>query len=517
MAIRWEQIQNLSVTESEINLLAGLTANASEINVISGYTGSAADLNDVVGLKAVFDNHVAEDFATAHPIAPNTLDGLVLADGTVTEGKLNFNVATQIELDALQTLHNDLQSDHTSLQAQVDALAAVVIPGQGDDIADSIAQTIAHIDNTTDAHDATAISYGAVESGYYLLPSNVNSGDSTIQLNAALMRFFRDTDTIRLASNVAPEADYTITAIDEDLFTIDISPNAASNYLVVEDARIWNMDEVNVQQGIDRSLKNNTDTFTGRLTMDGPEGHHLSFTTKALLESTNGLQLENDVNTVIYDIDNDGNSLSNTHSLRDYVNSFDGLITKEALSADRTWTFPDRDGWIAIGDLTFADLLRVTADTSLGELSVAPGVLDNVIGEKVRAWINMADGSDFAGSTVSVQGQLSTDGELVGIGSSYKAFIVYLTYNDDLFFWYGTPEATEQDAIDAIPPYLPTAYMKLALVTVQGDGAGGVDSSTLKIHEDLRPLLGQGMSNAHYDESLHFAAVLPQGQRCNST
>lgn len=534
MAIRWEDIQNLSVTESEVNLLAGLAATAAELNSLSGFTGDTTDLNSVVGLEANFNTHVAENFATAHPISANSLDGLIMADGTIPESKLAFNTATQIELDALQTEHDGLQTDHMSLQAQVDALAAVVIPGQGAGIADSIAQTIAHIDNVTDAHDATAISYGETESGYYLLPTNVTNGDTTIQLNASLMRFFRRADSITMASNVAPEATYSISDLDEDSFTITISPAAASDYLVANGGKIWNLEEVNAQQGIDRGLKSKTDTLDGRLTVSNADiidavvinksnaGFDINFVNQANISSGSGYNLDlgsganrfdidDEFGVSIFGVDNFGNAHANTSTLRDYTAGFDGRITKETLTASRTWTFPDRDGWIAIGDLTFADLLRVSVDSATGIIEVAAGVKDNVIGEKTRAWINMAQGSDFAGGSTTALAQLTSDGELTGMASDYKAFIVYLTYNDDLFFWYSTAEPTEQDAINNLPPYLPTAYMKLALLTIRGDGSGGIDNSTLKIHEDLRPLLGQGMSNAHYDESVHFGVPLLSG------
>ena len=62
MAIRWEDIQNLSVTESEINLLAGLTATAAELNEISGFTGTASDLNDLIGTDVDLAAHEALRF-----------------------------------------------------------------------------------------------------------------------------------------------------------------------------------------------------------------------------------------------------------------------------------------------------------------------------------------------------------------------------------------------------------------------------------------------------------------------
>ena len=138
MAIRWDQIQNLSVTEAEINLLAGLTANASELNEITGFTGTSADLNALIGLDTIVSTHIAEDFSTAHPISPNSLDGLLLVDNTVTQAKLAFAVAVQADISGLQLQIDDIVSDTAVQQTQIDNLYAIVIPGQGNDLADSI-------------------------------------------------------------------------------------------------------------------------------------------------------------------------------------------------------------------------------------------------------------------------------------------------------------------------------------------------------------------------------------------
>lgn len=507
--IRWSQIQNLNVTEQEINLLAGLIATASQLNVMAGYAGTAADLNAMIGAGAQFLAHINADISTAHDIPAGSIDGLAIADGTLPVGKLAFDVATQIELNALQAQHNDLQSDHTALQAQVDTLASIVIPGQGQDIAEGVAQAVAHIEDPTDAHDATAISYGENESGYYFPIADLLAGNTQIEIGSQNIRYFRVSDSVKIQSNIAPEFNTEIIDVDVDagIITLDAAPT--SNYNVSDQFRIWNLNEVNVQQGIDRSLKNNTDIFTGRLTFDSPYEYHQYFTSTALFKSEDGYDLFNNNDLSIFAIDNDGHSRSNTHTLRDYVNNFDGLITKQDLTADRTWTFPDRDGFIGIGDMTFWDLLRVTADTNTGAITIAPGVMTDLYNQKVRAWVNMAQGSDYPGETFDLATGLNDDGQLAGLGSDYLAFIVYLTYNDDVFLWYSSaPQATEQDAIDAIPPYLPTAYMKLALLTVQGDGLGGIDASTIKIHEDMRPILSQGMSNSHYDESIHFPTGL---------
>lgn len=525
MSIKLRQIQGLNTTLEELNKLQGLAANAASINVLDGYTGSTSDLNDAINLRNDFNSHASGDI-NQHTIPAGSIDGLAIADSTLPESKLSFDVATQPELDAVQIQVNDVVSVNNSQQSQIDNLYDIVIPDQGQDIAEAVNQAVEHIDNPKDAHDATAISYGEVESGYYPIQSDVNSGDTTVFVGISRTRYFRENDSVKISSDVSPEwnVDIDVDGVNYDTGVITLSGAAPSSFDTANNARIWNLNEDNSQEGIDRALKNNTDEFTGRLTITQLAGRDsLFFTNEANFQSGEGYNLDlgtgyqrfdvDDENQVsVFGVDSNGDAHTNTLALRDYNNNFDGLITKEPLSSDQEWMFPDRSGWIAIGDITFQDLLRVTADTTLGELSVAPGVLPNVIGEDVRAWINMAKGSEFAGDTINVQAQLTSDSKLTGLGSDYMAFIVYLTFTDDLFFWYSSSaQATEQDAIADIPPYLPTAYMKLALVTVQGNGSGGIDTSTLKIHEDLRPLLGQGMSNAHYDESSYFSSVLAAG------
>ena len=607
--IRWGQIQNIDTTEQEINLLAGLTANSSQINVLDGYTGTTADLNNAIGVGTTLTGHIADDAATAHTFLAGTINGSALIDGTISEAKLAFDTATQADLASLQALHNNLQTDHDTLQSQVDTLAAVVIPGQGQDIAEAVDQAVQHISNPENAHDASAISYGENQSGYYFPLSDLGAGNNVVEVGLANVRYFRVNDSVDYESNTAPLVSTTISAVNYDTGFITLAAAPPVAYTTAADFKIWNNDEKNVQEGIDRSLKNNTDDFTGRLKINQDNGEnqvlvlsqdgtgtftrtptlgsvpddaifdgankweynttfdHTTITWggsvilsqepgeltqytvgnityyrgvfwsspfpsleqyKIYIEETvpaeeelafnqgtistqNGLTLQNSTDLVIYTIDDAGNSMSNTHTLRDFSNSYDGLITKEPLTEDRTWTFPDRDGFVAIGDMTFWDLLRVTADTTLGQLTVAPGYMTDLYGQKVSAWINMASSSQYTGEVVDVVTQFGLDSQIAGLGSDYLAFIIYLTYNDDLFFWYSSVEATEQDAILNIPPYLPTAFMKLALVTVQGDGAGGIDASTLTIHEDMRPILSQGMSNAHYDESIYYAAGLSGG------
>lgn len=537
MAIRWSQIQNLTTTEFEVNKLSGLLAVASDLNKLVGFNGSTSDLNSILGLAQASQDHFGLHAHLAHEFLPNSIDGQILVDATIPLSKLAFDIVGVQEFNDLSADHNVLKLDLNNLSSQVSVLTSIVIPGQGQDIAESIAQAIAHVEDAEDAHDATAISYGMFESGYYYPTQNLNSGSNKIKLSANTIRFFRVGDSVRLHSNIAPYFSTVITAVNYDNFELTIQSAPSVPYLVANQFRVINDSENNVQQGIDRALRNNTDKLSGRLTIENAtsmnslvidsssSGYDLEFSNQAKIlsgssysfELGNGpqdFQVFNSDLVGVFGTDQLGNAYSNTYTLKDYASNYEGLITKEPLTANRTWTIPDRDGYIAIGDMTFWDLLRVTADKQAGKLFVAPGVMEDLYGQKVRAWINMAQGSDFAGEEIDLSMQLALNGKLGLIQDKYIGFIVYLTYDDELFFYYSQPEEgegffdTEEDAIAAIPAFLPTAYMKLAVVTVKGNGTGGIDNSTIIIHEDMRPIVSQGMSNAHYDESRIYSAGL---------
>ena len=537
MAIRWSQIQNLTTTEFEVNKLSGLLAVASDLNKLSGFTGTTADLNSILGLASASQAHFNTPAHLAHSFEPNSIDGQILVDATIPLSKLAFNIVSVEEFQSLSSSYTSLQLDYSNLASQVATLTSIVIPGQGVDIANSIAQAIAHIENPDDAHDATAISYGTFESGYYYAAANLNSGGTKVKLSENSIRYFRDGDTIQLHSNIAGYFSTTVQSVDYDTFELTISPSPSVPYLVDHQFRVINKSENNVQFALDRALRNTTDKISGRLTIENSTSmntlvidtaedvYDIEFTNKADLYSGDGYSFElgkessdfkviNAEEVSVFGLDCAGNAYSNTYTLKDYDTNYSGLITKESLTSNKTWTIPDRDGYIAIGDMTFWDLLRVTANKTTGKLFVAPGVMEDLYGQKVRAWINMAEGSNFPGEEVDLALQLAINGKLASLQNKYIGFIVYLTYDDDLFFYYSQPEEgsgffeTEEDAIAAIPPYLPTAYMKLAIVTVKGNGAGGIDKSTIKIHEDMRPIVSQGMSNAHYDESRVYSSGL---------
>ena len=369
MGIRWQDIQNLSVTIDQINLLAGLTANASELNELAGFTGTAADLNALVGTDGDLAAHEALDFTTAHPIAANSLDGLLLTDNTVSQSKLSFNVALDTDISGLQTQVDDIVSDTAVQQTQIDNLYSIIIPGQGSDLADAIAQTVAHIELTEDAHDASAISYG----NYYALAQDITAGATTSNiLPLNIIKHFRAGESIRLQDDVTGIEDVVLSSVNYNTGEI-IFPVTTNSYTVLDNGIIWTLAEDNVKETLDRSLRNNTDVFSGRLTVNQNSTDHalvLNQTgagnelhlTSGIIGSDNGYDLEietGDVFSVNHDtngerflVNDAGDGYLTQLLLREEGTAFHGTLTKSTLTADRTWTFRDLDMIIGNPDLT---------------------------------------------------------------------------------------------------------------------------------------------------------------------
>lgn len=407
--IRWEQIQHIFTTEAQINLLAGLTAPAAKLNVLTGFTGSTADLNAIIGMGPAFANHLSLDAASAHQILAGTVDGEAIADGTLTAAKLAFAVTTPAQLGALTTTVANLRSDHEVLASEVDVLTGIVIPGQGSDILGAILQTVAHISNPKDAHDASAISYGQVESGYYYLNSPASSGQSLVNVGLAKARFFRAGDIVSLQDNINTEADHTILSVNYNTGVLTLTSNLAFNLNTTQDARITNLSENNAQSGIDRSLKSNTDTFSGRLTIEQSSdndalvinktgiGYTASFNDFSgktaddfsielgRADGTSAFSIFNDDGMNAMHVLDDGNVIAGNYALSDYSSLKFGQITKEPLTADRTWTMPDKDGTVAlISDMphvfSVADIPAMNALTGMEEGDIAL-VADNGFGD----------------------------------------------------------------------------------------------------------------------------------------
>jgi len=447
MAIRWQDIQNLSVSIDEINLLAGLTADASALNGMDGFTGTAAELNTAITVDGRLTAHEATDFTTAHPIVPNSLDGLLIADGTIHESKFAFDVANQTELDALQLQVTDNIAEDAVQQGQIDNLFAIVIPGQGADLADSIQQTVDHIENVSDAHDSSAISYG----NYFMLPSDITAGVTTsLIVGSSLIKHFRTGEIVRFQDDITPSEDVILSDVDYNTYTITF-PVTTTSFATANNAIMWELSEDTVKEGLDRSLRNNTDNFTGRLTIaqndsidsalvvsknnagnamsisktgtgsglyivGGDESLKLEGTKElvfvnGVIESESGYDFTMaDAATVLVQsptkgerlhLDDNGQLTVTTERLREEGTAFHGTIDKQTLTADRTWTYRDLDNIIGNPDMTGNTIkyLRVNpgeTDTEWVIISAEEVSYDNSVSELAATNVQDAiDENDF--------------------------------------------------------------------------------------------------------------------------
>lgn len=367
MAIRWDDIQNLNVTEDEINLLAGLNATAAELNEIAGFTGNSADLNALIGLDGDLAAHEALDFTTAHPIAANSLDGLLIADNTIIQSKLAFDVATQVELGDLQTQVDNAVSDIAVQQSQIDNLFSIVIPGQGDDLADAIQQTIDHIELVADAHDSSAISYG----NYYTLPSDITAGVTTsLVLPASIIKHFRVGESIRFQDDITATEDVVLTEVNYTTNTITFAA-PVNGYTTADNGIIWTLSEDNAQEALDRSFRN--DGETSLVLREGIYSGTISLET---LTSDRNYTVR-DVDTILGNPDLTGNALSvlrvnagetdvEWHDLTladiDFDNSISGLTATDSQAA-----LDELDG---IVDAHIADATIHFTEASISHLNI---------------------------------------------------------------------------------------------------------------------------------------------------
>ena len=157
---RWRDLQNITTTEDQINLLAGFSVNASLLNQLNGFTGTGTTLNEAIANSASITLHVAKDFATAHSLLPNSIDGGVIANSTITKLKLAFNAMTDADYLVLSNLISSLEFQHNELGTQVQNLYGILFPSISGDIAEQFSNLIAHLEKISNAHDASAISVG---------------------------------------------------------------------------------------------------------------------------------------------------------------------------------------------------------------------------------------------------------------------------------------------------------------------------------------------------------------------
>jgi hypothetical protein len=190
---------------------------------------------------------------------------------------------------------------------------------------------------------------------------------------------------------------------------------------------------------------------------------------------------------------------------------FVGVLGKQSLTMNQNYTLPDRSGYVGVGDLSFTELLKVKLIDSTKTFSVAPGFITDYEGQIVSAWNNMENPSRFPGFTLDIETQLSNASELLSLGSQWQVVVPYLDATDNVQTFFGPQEATKQEAIDNYENYIPSAFMKLAQLVVQGDGFGGVSQSSIEILEDQRPFLSMGLSAAYYDESITMTSGFAAG------
>lgn len=520
--IRWRDLQNILTTEAQINLLAGLAVNADLLNQLAGFTGNGAALNLAIATVPTINSHVAKDLSTAHPLVPNTIDGGVLASGTVAKAKLAFAAMDSVDKLILNNSISSLQGLHDQLQIQVQNLYSVLFPSITGDIAQQFDQLVNHIEKLEDAHDASAISFG----NEYAITSNALIGAIQVSVPMDKIKFFKTGDIVEFRDTASGPETRTLIGVDYNGGQIGWTDSLLQEYRIANSGTVKNVTQGNIKQSLDRSLRNTTDILTGRLTINQTSSDDALVINKTGLGYTtrfNNLSAKSDLDYVLelgrtdntsvfkildsnkrlgFEVSDQGNVFSTDYTLSDRTSNYKGLITKQPLMADRTWTFPNRSGLIGLGDLTFTELLKVSFIPATKQLSIAPGTLVDYTGQRVSAWIEMENPSQFAGTIIDIQARFIADNEALSLGSQWQVFTVYITDSDIVNFFYGPKETTKALAIAEYQNFLPSAYMKLAKIVIQGDGLGGILQSSIEILEDQRPFLTQGMSAAYYEEMI---------------
>jgi hypothetical protein len=520
--IRWRDLQNIITTENEINLLSGLIVNGPQINKLEGFTGNGSDLNNAVSTIAVINSHISKNLAAAHPLLSNSIDGGVLVNSTVSKAKLSFNA-----LDSLDKLNIDnsiaqINTDLSQVETQVANLYTVLFPSVTGDIAQQFTQLVGHIEMLEDAHDSDSISFG----NQYPFVSNALAGATQVTISSAHIKYFKVGDIVEFKDSQSGPETRTLIGVDADSGQIGWSSPLLEDYRVLNSAVVKNNSQANVFQALDRSLKNSTDVFSGRLTINqtndrdalvvnktglGYSAKFNNFVGKTFADfsielgqsnNTSHFSILDSQKREAFKVTDQGNVVATDYELLDRTSLNKGLVSKQSLTDNRNWTFPNRSGFIGIGDLAFTELLKVSLISGTKQLKVAPGHGIDYTGQKIGAWISMDKPCEFNGATIDIQAKFIADNQVLTLGNQWQVFVVYVNTNDILNFFYGPKEATKEEAIAEYFNFIPSAFMKLAKVIVQGDGAGGILQSSIEILEDQRPFLTLGMSASYYDETL---------------
>lgn len=519
--IRWRDLQNIITTENEINLLSGLLISASQINRLDGFTGYGEDINSAIGIASSHNAHISADLSAAHPLLPNTIDGGVLANGTIAKTKLAFVALDFNDKLFFENLITQINTDLSETKTQVNNLYNILFPSATGDIAEQFAQLVSHIEKIADAHDAAAISYG----NQYSPTASLSIGATQAPIAAIEIKEFKIGDEVEFKDNNSGPEKRILTFVNYNTNQIGWSVGLLQSYTLTNSAVIKNLNNSNVQQTLNRSLRNTTDVFEGRLTINqsssndaivinntgsGYSARFNNFIGKTQdwsleLGASNGSsswKILNSNKRVAASITDEGRAWLNTLDLEDRTTLFSGRIDKQSLTANRSWILPNRSGFIGIGDLTFTEFLKVRLVPNSKQLTIAPGFGIDYSGQKVGAWISMDKASEYPGATIDIQTKFSSDNQILTLGSKWQVFVVYINDQDRLSFFYGPKEDTKEEAISDYINFVPSAFMKLAKIIVKGDGLGGILQSSIEILEDQRPFLTMGMSSSYYEESL---------------
>lgn len=531
--IRWRNLQNIATTQEEINLLAGLQAAAADLNRLIGYTGDGQDLNNAVQGAADLITHAATDLANAHPIVPDTLDGNIIGIETLPINRINNyqDILTQADISEFDQDVTLIQQGLDTANSEIANLYTIVFGIEDDGLPDVINNLISHIEKTSDAHDASAISLG----NFYPLTVDSLAASTQVQVDVSHIKWFEIGDNVSITDDISIYFDRTVTGINYNTGHIQLDSPITDPLSTSNNAIIFNRSQGDVQTGIERSLRNTTDEFTGRLRIDQTttdnaveinktntgyllKVNDLSAKTDADWEielgnndSTSLFSLLNSDRRLAFSVKDNGETYLNNIRFEERTNGDTGLLDHQVLSANRYWTIPDRSGYVGLGDLTFTELLKVTMQPGSKVLDIAPAFALNYDGEVVHAWTTMEQASRFAGGSLDIQAQYAADNNLLTLGSDWQVVNLFITDQDTLGFMYGPAEATRQDAINNFINIVPSAYMKLAQFIVQGDGVGGIDPASIEILSDQRPIFSMGVSSAFYDERIEYPTGLNGG------
>ena len=526
--IRWKNIQNIKTTEAEINFLAGLTAVANEINRISGYSYTGAELNSAVESISTLAEHILTPLIHSHPLEVNSVHGALLINGTLLKEKMGFDVATLGDLNPAIIRINEMAELQEQLDSQIKNLYDLVIPNQSNELAQSIVDAIAHIEDPKNAHDSSAISYG----NNYPILTDIQIGSQQFLVDKKHIRFFRRGDSLLLEDRINEEEVVNVVAVNYETGHVGFEPSAEKEYKTSQLSTVTILSEDNVQDALTRCLRNNTDSFSGKLSITQTEesGEAITIDNSAilweetptmtirsgfsmiaedfLLRTNKDFRLTDKDNKEIFSVTKAGHGRINTLSLYSGLNS--GLISKQPLTVNRGWMFPDRSGYVGIGDLTFQDLLKVKLINGT-QISVAPGFMFDVEGQKVSAWTTMEEPSKYEGETINILSKLVEDGKHLELTDQWMVIVPFLNERDLVHFSYGPICPTKEEAIEDYENLVPAAYMKLAKIIVKGNGFENIVSGETQILEDMRPIFTMGLSAAFYDETVTFATGAAHG------